>query len=154
MNVAAKQPRRRDAMFTSLVLGSFFRAKELQSNIPIQFEKKEDPITKLLKSIPNFLERSSNFKTLVFKRTCVFAVRPNRTVRQFSLMFGRTVRPNFWHKKILKYYVKIGIFCPLFNIASHRPKCVQFDNIYFGIILLKNSTRKVWNISHYKHGKG
>ena len=47
MNVAAKQPRRRDAMFTSLVLGSFFRAKELQSNIPIQFEKKEDPITKL-----------------------------------------------------------------------------------------------------------
>ena len=68
---------------------------------------------------------------LVFKRTCVFAVRPNRTVRQFSLMFGRTVRPNFWHKKILKYYVEIGIFC-LFSIlhASHRPKCVQFDNTY------------------------
>ena len=65
MWLTAKQPRRRDAMFTSLVLGSFFRAKELQSNIPIQFEKKRDPITKLLKSIPNFLERSSNVKAKI-----------------------------------------------------------------------------------------
>ena len=34
-------------------------------------------------------------------------------------------------KVILKYYFKIGSFCPFFNIASHHKKCVKFDNIFW-----------------------